>query len=101
MYHLFNDSDKHKALSEAIRVAKIGGIIYSAYCNNDTCVYKLFYNKKIMRYIKDERIDENFHTVSSPDEIFELYRKSDINKTAFCRCRYAVIFIFKQIKFAE
>ena len=80
MYHLFNDSDKHKALSEAIRVAKIGGIIYSAYCNNDTCVYKLFYNKKIMRYIKDERIDENFHTVSSPDEIFELYRKSDIDK---------------------
>ena len=33
-----------------------------------------------MRYIKDERIDENFHTVSSPDEIFELYRKSDIDK---------------------
>ena len=80
MYHLFNDIDKHKALSEAIRVTKKSGIIYSAYCNNDTCVYKLFYNKKIMRYIKDERIDENFHTVSSPDEIFELYRKSDIDK---------------------
>jgi ubiquinone/menaquinone biosynthesis C-methylase UbiE len=80
MYHLFNDNDKHKALSEAIRATKKGGVIYSAYCNNDTCVYKLFYNKKIMQYIKDERIDEDFHTVSSPDEIFELYRKSDIDK---------------------
>ena len=28
MYHLFNDIDKHKALSEAIRVTKKGGIIY-------------------------------------------------------------------------
>lgn len=80
MYHLFNDIDKHKALSEAIRVTKKGGVIYSAYCNNDTCVYKLFYNKKIMQYIKDERIDENFKTVSAPNEIFELYRKSDIDK---------------------
>ena len=80
MYHLFNDIDKHKALSEAIRISKKGGIIYSAYCNNETCVYKLFYNKKIMPYIKDKKIDKNFHTVSSPDEIFELYRKSDIDK---------------------
>lgn len=80
MYHLFNDIDKHKALSEAIRISKKGGIIYSAYCNNDTCVYKLFYNKKIMPYIKDKRIDKNFRTVSAPNEIFELYRKSDIDK---------------------
>lgn len=80
MYHLFNDGDKHRVLSEAIRVAKKGGIIYSAYCNNDTCVYKLFYNKKIMKYIEDGRIDENFQTVSAPNEIFELYRKSDIDK---------------------
>lgn len=52
MYHLFNDSDKHKALSEAIRVTKKCGIIYSAYCNNDTCVYKLFYNKKLCSTLK-------------------------------------------------
>lgn len=33
-----------------------------------------------MQYIKDERIDENFQTVSAPNEIFELYRKCDIDK---------------------
>ena len=51
MYHLFNDEDKNRAISEAIRVAKKGGIIYSAYCNSDTCVYKYFYKKKILHYI--------------------------------------------------
>ena len=80
MYHLFNDNDKHKALSEAIRVAKIGGIIYSSYCNNDTVMYKMFYKKRILDYIDKGLIDENFHAYSSPNEIFELYRKSDIDK---------------------
>ena len=51
MYHLFNDIDKHKALSEAIRVTKKGGVIYSAYCNNDTVIYKMFYKKRILDYI--------------------------------------------------
>ena len=80
MYHLFNDSDKHKALSEAIRVAKIGGIIYSSYCNNDTTIYKMFYKKRILDYIDKGLIDDNFHAYSSPNGIFELYRKNDIDK---------------------
>lgn len=80
MYHLFNDIDKHKALSEAIRVAKIGGIIYSSYCNNDTTIYKMFYKKRILDYIDKGLIDDNFHAYSSPNGIFELYRKSDIDK---------------------
>ena len=80
MYHLFNNEDKHKAISEAIRVAKKGGIIYSAYCNSDTCVYKMFYKKRILHYIDAGLIDENYHTVSTPDEIFELYRKPEIDE---------------------
>lgn len=80
MYHLFNDIDKHKALSEAIRVTKKGGVIYSAYCNNDTVIYKMFYKKRILDYIDKGLIDDNFHACSSPNEIFALYRKSDIDK---------------------
>lgn len=79
MYHLFTDEDKHKAISEAIRVAKHGGVIYVAYCNNDTCMYKMFYNKKILSYLKKGLIDENYHAASTPNEIFELYRKPDID----------------------
>ena len=32
MYHLFTKEDQLKALSEAIRVTKKGGIIFAAYC---------------------------------------------------------------------
>lgn len=80
MYHLFNDEDKHKAMSEAVRLAKKGGVIYASYCNNDTSIYKLFYKKKILDYLDKGLIKEDYHTVSSSDEIFELYRKSDIDK---------------------
>lgn len=79
MYHLFTDADKHRAISEAIRVAKHGGIIYAAYCNNDTCMYKMFYKKRILGYLKKGLIDENYHARSSPNEVFELYRKPDID----------------------
>lgn len=80
MYHLFTNDDKHKAISEAIRVAKKGGIVYSAYCNNDTCMYKMFYKKRILDYLDRGLIDENYHAKSSPNEIFELYRKPDIDE---------------------
>ena len=79
MYHLYNDEDKHKAISEAIRVARTGGVIYSAYVNNDTVMYKMFYTKKILKQLDRGLIDENYHAYSSPDMVFELYRKSDID----------------------
>ena len=36
MYHLFTEEEKLQALSEAIRVTKKGGIIFSAYCMGDS-----------------------------------------------------------------
>lgn len=80
MYHLYNDDDKHKAISEAIRVAKKGGVIYSAYCNNDTSIYMLFYRHNIVNYIKNNYVDKDFHANSVPELVFELYRKSDIDE---------------------
>ncbi|MBQ4644465.1 MAG: class I SAM-dependent methyltransferase [Clostridia bacterium] len=79
MYHLFTEEDKHLALNEAIRVAKTGGVIYASYCNNDTSIYKFFYKKRILEYLDKGLIQEDYHTISSPEEIFELYRKSDID----------------------
>ena len=80
MYHLFTDEDKHAALSEAIRVTKTGGIIYAAYINNDTVMYKLFYTKRIRNYLDSGNVDENYHGVSNPDMVFELYRKPEIDE---------------------
>ena len=38
MYHLFTTEDQLKALSEAIRVTKKGGILFAAYCMGDASV---------------------------------------------------------------
>lgn len=80
MYHLFTNGDKHRALCEAVRLAKKGAVIYASYINNDTCMYKMFYKKKILEYLDSGLIDEDYHAVSNPKEIFELYRKSDIDE---------------------
>lgn len=64
---------------QRLSLAKHGGIIYAAYCNNDTCMYKMFYKRKILGLLKKGMIDENYHARSSPNEIFEFYRKPDID----------------------
>ncbi|MGN0570515.1 MAG: class I SAM-dependent methyltransferase [Candidatus Fimenecus sp.] len=80
MYHLFTDEDKHRALGEAIRIAKTGGVIYASYCNNDTSIYKYFYKNEIFEYLDKGLIKEGYHAFSTPNEVFELYRKSDIDE---------------------
>ena len=44
MYHLFTLADKLKALSEAVRVTKEGGIIFAAYCMGH-----VFYHMGLLR----------------------------------------------------
>lgn len=80
MYHLFTDEDKHCALGEAIRLAKTGGVIYASYCNNDIAMYKFFYKRRVLKYLDRGMIKGDYHAISSPNEIFELYRKTDIDK---------------------
>lgn len=80
MYHLFTEEDKHNAVSEAIRVAKTGAIIYASYINNETVIYKMFYTKKILGLIDNRNIDENYHAISKPEMIFEMYRKPEIDE---------------------
>lgn len=78
MYHLYNDEDKCRAISEALRAAKKGGIIYSAYCNNDMSMHQLFVQHKIKDYLN--YIDEEFHAKSIPKLVFELCRKEDVDR---------------------
>ena len=63
-----------------MRVAKTGGVIYAAHCNNDTCMYKMFYKKRILDYLDKGLIRDDYHAISSPNEIFELYRKPEIDE---------------------
>lgn len=81
MYHLFTRQDKLKALSEAIRVTKSGGVIIVAYCMGDASILNYgFVKGHIHEIIEKGMLDpETFETFSNPWDIFELYRKEDID----------------------
>ena len=82
MYHLYTTEDKLKALSEAIRVTKKGGIVFAAYCMGDASVLSYgFIRGEIYNIIEKCMIDtETFDTFSNPWDIFELHRKEDIDE---------------------
>jgi ubiquinone/menaquinone biosynthesis C-methylase UbiE len=83
LYHLYNQEDKRKAIKEAIRVTKTGGIIFAAYVISDCCILDEGFKRghlNIAEYITKGLIDENtFATTSRPEELFELVRKEDID----------------------
>ena len=82
MYHLFSREDKLKALGEAIRVTKKGGIVFVAYCMGDASVLSYgFIRGKIHEIIEKCMLDPvTFDTFSNPWDIFELCRKEDIDE---------------------
>ena len=81
MYHLFTAEDQKKALSEAIRVTKKGGILMSAYCGNEATIVQYCFGRGMLREEKYQRLVDpvTFKAASDPAELFELYRREDID----------------------
>lgn len=80
MYHLFSFEDKLKALNEAKRVTKPGGVILVAYVMNEYGVITYaFKEKHLMECMKEERFTKDFHTISSTKELYDYVRIEDIN----------------------
>lgn len=81
MYHLFTVEEQKKALAEAIRVTKPGGVIFAAYCGNDATMVQYCFGRGML---KEQRYQDlvdpvTFKASSDPAELFELYRKEDID----------------------
>lgn len=81
MYHLFSAEDQKKALSEAIRVTKKGGILMSAYCGNEATMVQYCFGRGMLREEKYQKLVDpvTFKAASDPAELFELYRREDID----------------------
>lgn len=80
MYHLFGFDDKRKALEEAKRVTKPGGIILVAYCMNEYSVLTYaFKERHILECVKENRFTEDFHTLSQKENLYDYVRLEDIN----------------------
>lgn len=80
MYHLYTKEEQIQALSEAIRVTKKNGVIFSAYCMSDPSILQYgFMRGNVQKLIADNLLDpETFEASSRPQDIFELYRTEDI-----------------------
>lgn len=81
MYHLFTEKEKRRALSEAIRVTKKGGIVFAAYCMGDASIVQYGIGRgEIHNIIRKCMLDPvTFETFSKPWDLFALHRKEDID----------------------
>lgn len=83
MYHLFGFENKKKALDEAKRVTKKGGVILVAYCMNEYSVITYaFKEKHLKECIRENRFTENFRTVSSEKDLYDYMRVEEIGELA-------------------
>ena len=81
MYHLFTVEEQLQALAEAIRVTKKGGILFVAYCGNDATMVQYCFGRGMLKEEKYQKLVDplTFKASSDPAELFELYRKEDID----------------------
>lgn len=80
MYHLYTKEDKQKALQEAKRVTKKGGIILVAYIMNEYSVITHgFKGNNIKECLQNGKLSETFHSVSTEEDLYDYVRIEDID----------------------
>lgn len=80
MYHLYTFEDKVKALSEAKRVTRTGGVILVAYCMNEySIVTHGFKDNYIKESIKAGKVNNEFRVTPKPEDLYDYVRLEDIN----------------------
>ena len=79
MYHLFGEENKTKALSEATRVTKPGGIILVAYVMNEYgAITYAFKERHILECMAEGRFTEDFRCLSQPSDLYDYMRVEEI-----------------------
>ncbi|MCH5167166.1 MAG: class I SAM-dependent methyltransferase [Erysipelotrichales bacterium] len=80
MYHLISEDEKIKALNEAKRVLKRDGTILIQYIMNEYAVIThAFKEKEILSSLKDKKLDQNYHIISSANDLYSYVRLEDID----------------------
>lgn len=81
MYHLFTKEDRLKALSEAKRVTKPGGVIFVAYIMNEYgALTYAFKEKHILECVEQGRFTEDFKCISNPADLYDYVRIEQIKE---------------------
>ena len=79
LYHLYTDEDIDKAISEAVRVTKSGGLIGLAYLTNDSVMLSYSLKKGHLIDGYGKAFDNNFEMTSDPKEVFRTFYIDEFN----------------------
>ncbi len=81
LYHLVGDEEKLKALCEAKRVTKPGGLIFVAYLMNEYSILSYCFDEdRIGGLMERGAVDAFFHIQASSDELYDYVRLEDIDR---------------------
>ena len=81
LYHLMGDDEKLKALTEARRVTKPGGLIFVAYLMNEYSILSYCFDEdRIGGLLSRGFVDRDFHIRVQQDELYDYVRLDDINR---------------------
>lgn len=81
LYHLIGDEEKLKALNEAKRVTKPGGLIFVAYLMNEYSILSYcFDEERIGDLMEKGVVDKDFHIQAEETELYDYVRMEDVNR---------------------
>lgn len=81
LYHLHGKENKIKALSEAKRITKKGGIILVAYVMNEYSVISYcFKEHKYSEVLQKNGLAKDFHLICTEDDLYDYVRLEDIDE---------------------
>jgi len=81
LYHLIGDEEKLKALNEAKRVTKPGGLILVAYLMNEYSILSYCFDEdRIGDLLARGVVDSNYHVQVQEGELYDYVRIDDINR---------------------
>ena len=81
MYHLIGHKEKIKALNEARRVTKPGGVIFVAYMMNEYSILSYcFDEERIGDFLARGIVDSDFHLHVQEGELYDYVRIEDIDR---------------------
>lgn len=81
LYHLVGDEEKLKALLEAKRITKPGGLIFVAYLMNEYSILSYcFAEDRIGTLQEGGLVDCNFHVRAQEGDLYDYVRLEDINR---------------------
>ena len=81
LYHLISNEEKLKALNEAKRITKPGGVIFVAYLMNEYSILSYcFDEERISDFRERGVVDDDYHIRSQEGELYDYVRLEDIDR---------------------